>query len=74
MIRLPSSFTKKLGNGLNKGNHLIADTDTMENPLAKPSPWWTELYQRVKLLPWWIKYNAGYTRESEIKDKIIHLA
>ena len=74
MIRLPASFTKKLGNGLIKGNHHIADTDTMENPLAKPSPWWTELYQRVKLLPWWIKYNAGYTRESELKDKIIHLA
>lgn len=73
MIRLPLSFTKKLGNGLNKGNHHIADTDTMENPLARPSPWWNELYQRVKLLPWWLKYNAGYTRESELKDKIIHL-
>ncbi|MDP8907216.1 MAG: hypothetical protein M3M88_06825, partial [Thermoproteota archaeon] len=74
MIRLPSSFTKKLGNELNKGNHHTADTDKMENPLAKPSHWWTELYQRVKLLPWWLKYNAGYTRESELKDKIVHLA
>ncbi|MDP9016147.1 MAG: hypothetical protein M3M87_05250, partial [Thermoproteota archaeon] len=59
---------------MNKGNHHTADTDKMENPLAKPSHWWTELYQRVKLLPWWLKYNAGYTRESELKDKIVHLA
>ena len=76
MIRLPSSFTKRFGNGLNndKGNPLNIKTDSTENPLAKSSPWGNELYQRFKLLPWWLKYNAGYTRESELKDNIIQLA
>ena len=31
-------------------------------------------YQRIKLFPWWIKYNFGLTEESELKDKIILLA
>jgi len=46
----------------------------VENPLAEPYPWWLELCQRIKLFPWWIKYNIGLTEESELKDKIIRLA
>ncbi len=46
----------------------------MANPLAQPSPWWRELYQRIKLFPWWIRYNVGLTEESDLKDKIIDLA
>jgi hypothetical protein len=46
----------------------------MANPLAQPSPWWLELYQRIKLFPWWIKYNVGLTEESNLKDKIVELA
>jgi hypothetical protein len=75
LIRLPPSFAKKFGNGLINGNqHHILDTDTIGNPSVQSSPWWNELYQRIKLLPWWIKYNAGQTRESELKDRIIQLA
>ncbi len=48
--------------------------ESMSNPLAQPSPWWRELYQRIKLFPWWIKYNVGLTEESDLKDKIIDLA
>ena len=36
--------------------------------------WLFELYQRIKLFPLWIKYNHGLTEESELKNKIIHLA
>ena len=46
----------------------------MANPLAQPSPWWSELYQRIKLFPWWIRYNVGLTEESDLKDKIVDLA
>ena len=48
--------------------------ESMANPLAQPSPWWSELYQRIKLFPWWIRYNVGLTEESDLKDKIIDLA
>jgi hypothetical protein len=48
--------------------------ESMANPLAQPSPWWRELYQRIKLFPWWIKYNVGLTEESNLKDKIVDLA
>jgi hypothetical protein len=44
------------------------------NPLAEdPIPRWYEFYKRVKLLPWWIRYNVGIARESILKDKIIEL-
>lgn len=44
------------------------------NPLAEESiPRWYEFYKRVKLLPWWIRYNVGIARESILKDKIIEL-
>lgn len=69
-----SSFVSKLGNRLNNGNYSGHYTDIIENPLARPSPWRLELYRRFKLFPWWIKYNVGFTKESELKDKIILLA
>ena len=44
------------------------------NPLAEEAiPRWYEFYKRVKLLPWWIRYNVGIARESILKDKIIEL-
>jgi len=49
-------------------------TRASSNPLALPYPWWYELYQRVKLVPWWISYNLGVAREAGLKDKIIYLA
>ena len=74
MIRLRPSFINKLENRLNNSIKGGKHTNTVENPLAKPFPWWYELYHRIKLFPWWIKYNLGSTEESELKNKIIHLA
>ncbi len=46
----------------------------ISNPLAEdPVPRWYELYKRVKLFPWWIRYNVGIARESILKDKIIEI-
>ncbi|MGH9877949.1 MAG: hypothetical protein ACRD5H_09940, partial [Nitrososphaerales archaeon] len=44
------------------------------NPLALPNPWWYEVYQRIKLTPWWLSYNFGVAKEAVLKDKIIRLA
>jgi hypothetical protein len=66
-------FINKLGNNLNSNIH-NGNAEKVENPLAIPSPWWLELYHRIKLFPWWIKYNIGLTEESELKDKIVGLA
>lgn len=44
------------------------------NPLALPNPWWYELYQRIKLTPWWLSYNFGVAKEAVLKDRIIELA
>ena len=43
------------------------------NPLAEPPPVWYEFYKRVKLFPWWLKYNLGLGQEAVLKDKIIQL-
>ena len=68
------SFTNKPRNRLNKGNDNGHYNNTTGNPLAHPSPWWLELYRRFKLFPWWIRYNTGLTKESELKDMIIRIA
>lgn len=31
------------------------------------------LYKRLKLFPWWVRYNVGITRESILKEKIVEL-
>ena len=42
------------------------------NPLVeKPLPAWYKLYKRLKLFPWWIRYNIGLAQEAVLKDKII---
>ncbi|MBE43744.1 MAG: hypothetical protein CMO16_00990 [Thaumarchaeota archaeon] len=43
------------------------------NPFTNPLPWWYELYKRIKLFPWWIRYNLGIDKEAILKDKIIQL-
>ena len=43
------------------------------NPLAEPLPAWYEFYKRLKLFPWWIRYNIGIVEEAVIKNKIIQL-
>ena len=43
------------------------------NPLAEPLPAYYEFYKRLKLFPWWLKYNIGIAREAILRDKIIQL-
>ncbi|MGI8831556.1 MAG: hypothetical protein ACR2IS_02835 [Nitrososphaeraceae archaeon] len=43
------------------------------NPLAEPLPTRYEFYKRLKLFPWWIRYNIGLAHEAVLKDKIIQL-
>jgi hypothetical protein len=43
------------------------------NPLAEPLPAWYEFYKRMKLFPWWLRYNIGIAKEAILKDKIIRL-
>jgi hypothetical protein len=47
---------------------------TVKNPLADPVSWKSKFYRRVKLFPWWLRYNIGIAEESILKDKIINLA
>lgn len=46
----------------------------VDNPLAGSFPWWFELYNRIRLFSWWLKYNLGIAHQAELKDKIIELA
>jgi hypothetical protein len=43
------------------------------NPLAHPIPHWYQFTQRIKLFPWWIRYNIGIAKEAVLKGKIIEL-
>jgi hypothetical protein len=43
------------------------------NPLAEPLPAYYEFYKRLKLFPWWLRYNIGIAKEAILKDKIIQL-
>jgi hypothetical protein len=38
-----------------------------------PYPWWYELYKRLKLFRWWLRYNVGVVKEAVLKDRIIEL-
>jgi hypothetical protein len=40
----------------------------------KPLPWWYEHYKRIRLFPWWTRYNIGLTKEASHKDEILELA
>jgi hypothetical protein len=43
------------------------------NPLTEPLPARYEFYKRLKLFPWWLRYNIGIAKEAILKDKIIQL-
>jgi len=43
-------------------------------PLIKPFSWWYEIYKRIRLFPWWTRYNLGLTAEASHKDEILELA
>jgi hypothetical protein len=55
----------------NTNNHLTLSS--FSNPLAESLSFWYQFYKRLKLFPWWIRYNLGIANEAVIKDKIIEL-
>ena len=44
------------------------------NPLVEPLPWWYQFYKRIKLVPWWLRYNIGIAKQADLRDKIIKLS
>jgi hypothetical protein len=46
---------------------------SVANPLAQPIAWKYGFQKRLKLFPWWLRYNFGTTKEAVLKDKIIQL-
>jgi hypothetical protein len=48
-------------------------TPSTINPLTEPLSTWHGFYKRLKLFPWWIRYNIGLAKEAVLKDKIIQL-
>jgi len=67
----PADTSKFSGN--NKADEMDKRSANI-NPLALPYPWWYELYKRIKLVPWWVRYNFGIAKEAVLKDKIVELA
>ena len=47
------------------------DLSSTINPLTEPLPARYEFYKRLKLFPWWLRYNVGIAKETILKDKII---
>jgi hypothetical protein len=66
-------FKEKKDNDSASYNVSKRDLHPAINPLAEPLPAWYEFYKRVKLFPWWLKYNVGLGQEAVLKDKIIQL-
>jgi hypothetical protein len=65
----------KINNNNDYGNDYITSRKDLSsiNPLAEPPPVWYEFYKRIKLFPWWLRYNIGIAKEAVLKDKIIQL-
>jgi hypothetical protein len=55
------------------GESLGGDPSPPLNPLANPPSQWREIFQRIKLFQWWVRYNVGIAEEAILKDKIIEL-
>jgi len=51
----------------------IEDSDH-SNPLIEPSPWWYEIGRRIRLVPWWLRYDFGIAQESDLRNRIVQLA
>jgi hypothetical protein len=66
-------FKEKKDNDFASDTASKRDLHSAINPLAEPLPAWYEFYKRVKLFPWWLKYNVGLGQEAVLKDKIIQL-
>ena len=46
---------------------------TVTNPLVQRLQWQYEVYKRIKLLPWWLKYNIGVAEAAVLKKRILEL-
>ncbi|MGA9151652.1 MAG: HD domain-containing protein, partial [Candidatus Nitrosopolaris sp.] len=44
------------------------------NPLVEPLPGWYRFYSRIRLVPWWLRYNIGMADQADLRDKIIKLS
>ncbi|MGC1927751.1 MAG: hypothetical protein WA667_02155 [Candidatus Nitrosopolaris sp.] len=44
------------------------------NPLVEPLPVWYGFYRRIRLVPWWLRYNIGIAEQADLRDKIIQLS
>ena len=66
----------KVNNNNNNNDYTISsgkyDLSSI-NPLVEPLPTRYEFYKRLKLFPWWLRYNLGIAKEAVLKDKIIGL-
>ena len=40
------------------------------NPLIEPLPRWYGFYRRIRLVPWWLRYNRGITEQAGLSDNI----
>ncbi len=58
----------------NDGSINSKESIIITNPLAQRLKWHYELYRRIKLLPWWIKYNIGIAETAVLKRNILKLA
>jgi hypothetical protein len=70
-------FSKdKISNNKSDNDYAITsgkDDLSSINPLVEPLPARYEIYKRLKLFPWWLRYNLGIAKEAVLKDKIIRL-
>ena len=46
---------------------------TVTNPLVQRLQWQYEVYKRIKLLPWWLKYNIGVAEARSPEEKDIRI-
>ena len=60
-------------NSNNYFNNNRSQSSYYSNPLAEHLSIWYHFYKRLKLFPWWIRYNVGIAKEAVIKDKIIEI-
>ena len=44
------------------------------NPLVEPLSWRYSFYRRIRLVPWWLRYNIGMAEQADLRDKIIKLS
>jgi hypothetical protein len=78
--RSPGGHAEKIDSNFSQvdadDNNTTADEDRsiIANPLIKPLKWHSELYRRIRLLPWWVKYNIGVAEAAVLKKRIIRLA